>query len=169
MKCKECAEQFKDLDAVIAENKNLPGPVIQTLHSAQKIFGFLPNDVLIYVADKLGRPVSEVYGVATFYHLFHLKPKGEFQFKVCLGTACYIRGGQLIVDLLKSELGVGLGEVSEDRMFSVEAVRCIGACGLAPALMVNEKVYDRLISPAKVRAVIKEYRQLAAEAQRESA
>ena len=169
MKCKECADQLKQLDAVIAENKNLPGPIIKTLHGAQKIFGYLPLDVLTYVAEKLERPVSEVYGVATFYHLFHLQPKGKFKFKVCLGTACYIRGGQLIVDQLKNALGVGLGEVSEDMMYSVEAVRCIGACGLAPALMVNEKVYDRLISPAKVRAVINEYRQLAAEAQRASA
>jgi len=169
MKCKECAEQFRQLDAVIAQNKDLPGPIIQTLHGAQKIFGYLPRNVLEYVAKKLGRPVSEVYGVATFYHLFHLKPKGEFQFKVCLGTACYIRGGQKIVDQLKAELGVGLGDVSEDHMFSVEAVRCIGACGLAPAMMVNDKVYDRLISPAKVRAVISEYRALAAEKQRASA
>jgi len=163
MKCKECAAQFAELDQVIAENKGLPGPIIQTLHRAQVIFGFLPLDVLEYVAKKLERPVSEVYGVATFYHLFHLKPKGVYQFKVCLGTACYIRGGQMIADMLKTELGVGLGEVSEDRMYSVEAVRCIGACGLAPAMLVNEKVYDRLISPAKVRAVINEYRALAAE------
>lgn len=169
MKCKDCAAQFRELDAVIAQNKDLPGPIIQTLHAAQKIFGYLPRNVLEYVAEKLGRPVSEVYGVATFYHLFHLQPKGRFQFKVCLGTACYIRGGQQIVDQLKAELGVGLGEVSEDQMFSVEAVRCIGACGLAPAMMVNDKVYDRLISPAKVRAVINEYRALAAEEQRASA
>ncbi|MCX7848201.1 MAG: NAD(P)H-dependent oxidoreductase subunit E [bacterium] len=169
MKCKDCAELYRQLDEVIEQNKHLPGPIIQTLHGAQKIFGYLPREVLEYVANKLGHPVSEVYGVATFYHLFHLKPKGLFQFKVCLGTACYIRGGPMIVDQLKAELGIGLDEVSEDRMFSVEAVRCIGACGLAPAMMVNDKVYDRLISPAKVRAVINHYRALAAEHQRTSA
>lgn len=169
MKCKDCAEQFRQLDAVIEQNKNLPGPIIQTLHGAQKIFGYLPREVLEYVAQKLGRPVSEVYGVATFYHLFHLKPKGRFQFKVCLGTACYIRGSQMIVDILKEELGIGIGEVTDDHMFSIEAVRCIGACGLAPVMMVNDKVYDRLISPAKVRAVIAQYRALAADEERMSA
>lgn len=169
MKCKDCAELFRQLDAVIEQNKNLPGPIIQTLHGAQKIFGYLPREVLEYVAQKLGRPVSEVYGVATFYHLFHLKPKGRFQFKVCLGTACYIRGSQMIVDILKEELGIGIGEVTDDHMFSIEAVRCIGACGLAPVMMVNDKVYDRLISPAKVRAVIAQYRALAADEERMSA
>jgi len=160
---------YNQLDELIEQNKNLPGPLIQILHGAQKIFGYLPIDVLNYVAEKIGKPSSEVYGVATFYHLFHLKPKGKYQFKVCLGTACYIRGGQMIVDVIKEELGIELGEVTEDMNFSMEAVRCIGACGLAPVMMVNEKVYDKLISPAKVRAVIDEYKQLVAEQGKQSA
>jgi NADH:ubiquinone oxidoreductase subunit E len=110
-----------------------------------------------------------VYGVATFYHLFHLTPKGKFQLKVCLGTACYIRGGQMIVDIINTELGIGIGNVTEDGIFSLEVVRCIGACGLAPAMMVNDKVYDRLVSPAKIRTVINQYRVLAAEELKQSA
>jgi len=161
--------KFAQLDTIIAQYKDEPGPIIQVLHGAQGIFGYLPTDVLCYVADNLGKPRSEVYGVATFYHLFHLKPKGKYQFKVCLGTACYIRGGPTVVDVIQDELGIGLGEVTEDHVFSLEAVRCIGACGLAPALMVNDKVYDRLISAAKVRTVIREYRALAAEELKQSA
>jgi NADH-quinone oxidoreductase subunit E/NADP-reducing hydrogenase subunit HndA len=161
--------KFAQLDTIIAQYKDEPGPIIQVLHGAQGIFGHLPTDVLCYVADNLGKPRSEVYGVATFYHLFHLKPKGKYQFKVCLGTACYIRGGPTVVDVIQDELGIGLGEVTEDHVFSLEAVRCIGACGLAPALMVNDKVYDRLISAAKVRTVIREYRALAAEELKQSA
>ena len=169
MKCKETAQHYKQLDAVIEQNKHLPGPIIQTLHGAQKIFGFLPREVMEYVADKLAKPRSEVYGVATFYHLFHLTPKGMFQLKVCLGTACYIRGGQTIADIINRELGIGIGGVTEDGTFSLEVVRCIGACGLAPAMMVNETVYDRLVSTAKIRGIINQYRTLAAEAAKQSA
>ncbi|RLD11554.1 MAG: NAD(P)H-dependent oxidoreductase subunit E [Chlamydiae bacterium] len=166
---KENKELYKQLDELIKENKDLPGPLIQILHGAQGIFGYLPIDVLNYVADKLKKPSSEVYGVATFYHLFHLKPKGKYQFKVCLGTACYIRGGKMIVDVIKENLGIDMGEVTENMMFSLEAVRCIGACGLAPVMMVNDKVYDKLISPAKVRAIIDEYKNIVAEESKQSA
>ena len=169
MKDKESKKLYKQLDALIESNITLPGPLIQILHGAQEIFGYLPLDVLNYVAEKLEKPSSEVYGVATFYHLFHLKPKGKYQFKVCLGTACYIRGGKLIVDIIKEKLGIELGEVTEDMMFSMEAVRCIGACGLAPVMMVNDKVYDKLVSPAKINAVIDEYNELVAEETAKSA
>jgi len=164
MKSKDDAKLYKELDKVIKKNKSLPGPLIEILHGAQELFGYLPKEVLKYVAEKLEKPVSEVYGVATFYHLFHLKPKGKYQFKVCLGTACYIRGGQMLVDIIKEELNIDIGEATECLTFGLEAVRCIGACGLAPVMMVNDKVYDRLISPAKVRAVINEYRKLVSEA-----
>ena len=162
MKSNDTHDLYQKLDTIIEATKELPGPIIQCLHSAQELFGYLPIDVLEYVAKGLDKPVSEVYGVATFYHLFHLKPKGTFELKVCLGTACYIRGGQMIVNIIKNEIGIDIGGVTEDGMFSCEAVRCIGACGLAPVLMVNDKVYDRLISPARVRAVIAEYKQRAA-------
>jgi len=166
---KENKKLYKQLDELIKKNKDLPGPLIQILHGAQEIFGYLPLDVLNYVAEKLDKPSSEVYGVATFYHLFHLKPKGKYQFKVCLGTACYIRGGQMIVDVIKDSLGIDIGDVTEDMSFSLEAVRCIGACGLAPVMMVNDKVYDKLISTAKVKAVIDEYVNIVAEDSKQSA
>lgn len=168
--CEDCTKElYEKLDKIIEEHKDMPGPTIQVLHAAQNLCGYLPKDVLCYVAEKLDRPCSEVYGVATFYHLFHMKPKGKYQFKVCLGTACYIRGGKMICDVIKETLGLDLGEVSEDRNFSVEAVRCIGACGLAPVMMVNDTVYDRLISPARVKAVVNEYRTRVAEEQKATA
>ena len=166
---KENKKLYEQLDELIKKNKDLPGPLIQILHGAQGIFGYLPIDVLNYVAEKIDKPSSEVYGVATFYHLFHLKPKGKYQFKVCLGTACYIRGGQMIVDVIKEVLEIDMGGVTEDMMFSLETVRCIGACGLAPVMMVNDKVYDKLISAAKVRAVIEEYKKIVAEEAKQSA
>ena len=158
MNCTSCEELKQKLDQVIDENKHLPGPIIQVLHEAQKIYGYLPTHVLERVAEKLGKPRSEVYGVATFYHLFHLKPRGRYQIRVCLGTACYIRGGTTVLDVIKQEFAIDLDEVSADGMFSVEVVRCIGACGLAPVMMVNDTVYHKLISSAKVRAVLKECR-----------
>jgi len=165
MKGKDTEALYKELDRVIEENRSLPGPLIQVLHGAQKIFGYLPKEVISYVGEKLNKPSSEVYGVATFYHLFHLKPKGKYEFKVCLGTACYIRGAKMIVDVIKEDVGIDIGEVTDGGVFGLEAVRCIGACGLAPIMMVNEAVYDKLISPAKVREVISKYRRLAAKKQ----
>ena len=162
MKGKDTEALYKELDRVIEENRSLPGPIIQVLHGAQKIFGYLPKEVISYVGEKLNKPSSEVYGVATFYHLFHLKPKGKYEFKVCLGTACYIRGAKMIVDVIKEDVGIDIGEVTDGGLFGLDAVRCIGACGLAPIMMVNEAVYDKLISPAKVREVISKYRRLAA-------
>ena len=166
---KEKKELYIQLDELIQKNKDLPGPLIQILHGAQGIFGYLPVEVLEYTADKLGKPSSEVYGVATFYHLFHLKPKGKYQFKICLGTACYIRGGQMLVDVITEELDIEMGGITEDGLFSLEAVRCIGACGLAPVMLVNERVYDKLISPAKVRAAVNECKKMAAEENKLSA
>ncbi len=162
MKGKDTKALYRELDRVIEENRSLPGPLIQVLHGAQKIFGYLPKEVISYVGDKLNRPSSEVYGVATFYHLFHLKPKGKYEFRVCLGTACYIRGAKMIVDVIKEDVGIDIGEVTDEGLFGLDAVRCIGACGLAPVMMVNDTVYDKLISPARVREVISKYRRLAA-------
>lgn len=138
------AEQEKELSKVIAELKNQEGSLMQVLQHAQEIYGYLPIEVQKMVADGLGIPLSEVYGVATFYSQFTLFPKGEYKVSVCLGTACYVKGAGKIFEKLESMLGIKSGECTADGKFSLDACRCVGACGLAPVLMVNGDVYGRL-------------------------
>jgi NADH:ubiquinone oxidoreductase subunit E len=114
------------------------------LHQAQHIFGYLSKEAMIFIGKKLGIPVSGIYGVVTFYSFFNTEPKGRNQFKVCLGTACFVRGADKISDALQRHLGMKLGETSEDLKYSLEPVRCVGACGLAPVVLLNEKVYGRI-------------------------
>ena len=137
-------EQEEQLKAVIAKHKEQKGAVIPVLHEAQNIYGYLPREVQIMIAEGLGVPFAEVYGIVTFYTQFSLYPKGEYQIGVCLGTACYVKGSGDILDRIKERLGVEVGECSADGKFSIDATRCIGACGLAPVLTVNEDVYGRL-------------------------
>jgi len=127
--------------------------LIEALHSAQEAYGFLEEDVLRMVATELRVPLSKVYGVATFYNFFSLKPKGEHTCVVCMGTACYVRGGVEIVKRLSQTLGVGVGETTPDGKFTLEVMRCIGACGLAPALLVNDRVV-RQVNPDKLNRVL---------------
>lgn len=138
------AEQEQQLKQVIEENKDHEGSLMQVLQLAQGIYGYLPIEVQKMVADGLGVPLSEVYGVATFYAQFTLFPKGKNQISVCLGTACYVKGSGKIHERLEKALGIKSGECTPDGKFSLEACRCIGACGLAPVLTVNGDVYGRL-------------------------
>lgn len=137
-------EKFKKLDEVIREYKDLGGALIPVLHKAQEIFGFLPETVQYRIAQGLGVPLADVYGVVSFYALFTMVPRGENKISVCLGTACYVKGAGELVKKLADELGIKPGEITEDRKFSIEATRCIGACGLAPVITVNEEVHGRL-------------------------
>ena len=137
-------EQESQLDAVIAKHKESKGALIPVLHEAQEIYGYLPIEVQTMISDKLGVPLAEVYGVVTFYTQFSLYPKGEYKVAVCLGTACYVKGSGDVVDKFKERLGIDVGECTPDRKFSLDATRCIGACGLAPVLTVNDEVYGRL-------------------------
>jgi len=114
------------------------------LHEAQEIFGCLSYEVQKYIAEEMQIPMSDIYGVATFYSQFTLEPKGEYKVGVCLGTACYVRGAQKILDKVSEELGIKAGVTSADGKFTLEATRCIGACGLAPVMMINDDVYGRL-------------------------
>ena len=137
-------EQKKELMAVIEEHKDQEGATIPVLHKAQEIYGYLPIEVQTMIAEGLGVPLAEVYGIVTFYTQFSLSPKGKYHIGVCLGTACYVKGSGDILEKIKERLGIDVGECTADGKFSIEATRCIGACGLAPVLTVNEEVYGRL-------------------------
>jgi NADH:ubiquinone oxidoreductase subunit E len=127
------------------------------LQIAQGIFGYLPENVLKRIALALGKSYSEVAGVVGFYSFFSTVPRGKHLIRVCLGTACYVRGGKLVLEALKQELGIDVGETTEDRLFSLEVARCFGACGLAPTIMIGEEVRQR-VKPARIRAILEEYR-----------
>jgi len=137
-------EQDEKLQAVIEKYKGTDGALIPVLHEAQEIFGYLPIEVQKKVSDGLDIPMSEIYGVVTFYTQFSIYPKGKYNIGVCLGTACYVKGSGDIIDRIKERLGIEVGQCTDDGKFSLEATRCIGACGLAPVLTVNDDVYGRL-------------------------
>ena len=137
-------EQEAQLRAVIEECKDDKSLLMHVMQQAQGIYGYLPIEVQKMIADGMGVPVEKVYGVSTSYAQFALSPKGEYNISVCLGTACYVKGAQSLLDKITEILGVGAGECSDDGRFSIEACRCIGACGLAPVLTVNDEVYGKL-------------------------
>jgi NADH-quinone oxidoreductase E subunit len=139
-------ERYQDLDKTIAKYKGQQGALIQVLHKAQGIFGYLPKEVQVYIAENMGVPVTEVYGVVTFYAFFSMTPKGKHSIGICMGTACYVKGAAKILESLKAKLKVDVGGTTEDGQFTLEVLRCIGACGLAPAVMIGEDVYGRLTS-----------------------
>ena len=127
------------------------------LHKVQGEYGYLPAEVQELVAKELGIPVSRVYGIVSFYSFFTMTPKGEYPISVCLGTACYVRGAEKVLDELKRQLGIGVGEVTPDGKFSLTCLRCVGACGLAPVIEVGDKVYGRM-TPDRVKDVLAEYK-----------
>ena len=153
----ENQEKFQQLQKVIDEWKDKEGPLMPVLHSAQEIFGCLSLDVQKYISKELDIPVSDIYGVATFYSQFTLKPKGKYRIGVCMGTACYVKGAQAILDELKKVLDLEVGETSDDGLFTLDATRCLGACGLAPIMMINDDVYGRL-KPEDFKGIIDKYR-----------
>jgi len=137
-------EQEKKLQAVIAANKHDKSRLMAVMQEAQEIYGYLPMEVQSMIAEGMEVPLEKVFGVATFYAQFSLSPKGKYNISVCLGTACYVKGAQKLLDRLTEVLGIKPGECTPDGKFSLEACRCIGACGLAPVLTVNDEVYGRL-------------------------
>lgn len=150
-------EQEDALRAVIARYKGQPGATMPVLQAAQEIFGYLPEEVQIIVAEGLELPLSEIYGVATFYAQFTLNPKGEHEVSVCLGTACYVKGAGDILAEVEKQLGIKSGSVTPDGKFSLNSCRCIGACGLAPVMTVGDDVYGRL-TPDQVGPILDKYR-----------
>ncbi|MCL2752498.1 MAG: NAD(P)H-dependent oxidoreductase subunit E [Firmicutes bacterium] len=147
------AHQYEQLGNVIDFYKDKEGSLIQVLHAAQDIFGYLPLELQAYISEKTGVPLADVTGVVSFYSFFSEKPRGEHTIRVCLGTACYVRGGKKIVDFLRTYLGCELGETTADGKFTFEVARCIGACGLAPAMMIDDTVYKQ-VNPAKLGAIL---------------
>ncbi|MCR4686597.1 MAG: NADH-quinone oxidoreductase subunit NuoE [Lachnospiraceae bacterium] len=149
-------EQEEKLMQVIAEHKDLKGALMPVMQKAQDIYGYLPIEVQTMIADGLGVPLEKVYGVATFYSQFSLNPKGKYQISVCLGTACYVKGSGDVYSKLEDVLGIKGGECTPDRKFSLDACRCVGACGLAPVMMINDEVYGRL-TPDQIQGIIDKY------------
>jgi len=149
-------EQAGKLDEVIAGLKGQEGAVMPALHQAQDIYGYLPLEVQQKIAKGLGVPLEEVYGVSTFYSQFSLTPKGRNHVSVCLGTACYVKGADKVLERIQQKLGIGPEECTEDGAFSLTACRCIGACGLAPVMTVNEDVYGRLV-PEDIDGILAKY------------
>ena len=150
-------EQEERLRQVIAEHKGQPGATMPVLQAAQEIFGYLPEEVQIMVAEGLDIPLSEVYGVASFYAQFSMNPKGRYQISVCLGTACYVKGADKVLERITQKLGIQPEECTEDGAFSLTACRCVGACGLAPVMMINNDVYGRL-TPDQVGPILDMYK-----------
>ena len=147
------SKQFADMDRVIRLYAGERVQLIRILQKAQEIFGYLPEEVQAYIAEKLEIPVSEVNGVVTFYSLFATEPKGKYTLSVCMGTACYVKGAQALMDALKEELKIDEGETTPDGVFTIKSTRCVGACGLAPILMANEDVYGKA-SPGEIKKII---------------
>ncbi len=141
----------------IEQNRETKGALIPVLHKVQTIYGYLPEDVLQIVSEELKVPMTEIYGVASFYSIFSLEPKGEHIIRVCLGTACYVKGAQLLIDEISKDLKIEVGQTTPDGKFTLEACRCLGACGLAPVLTVGEKVYGRLV-PESIPGILAEYK-----------
>ena len=137
-------EQEKALRKVIAEHRSDRGCLMPILHKAQEIYGYLPAEVQTLIAEELNIPLSEVYGVATFYTQFSLQPKGKHRISVCLGTACYVKGSDKILAAVERELRISCGECTPDGRVSIDSCRCVGACGLAPVMIVDDDVYGRL-------------------------
>jgi NADH:ubiquinone oxidoreductase subunit E len=140
---KDWEEKYRELDEVIERYGQQEGQLIRILKEAQDIFGYLPEEVQTYIAGKLNLPVSEVNGVVTFYALFHTEPQGKYSINICLGTACYVQGAQGIFDEFRRQLDLREGNTSADGLFTVKSTRCVGACGLAPVLTVDDKVYGK--------------------------
>ena len=156
--CTQCSkEKEQKLQEIIAKYKDTRGALIQVLHEAQDVYGYLPLEVQLKVAEGLKIPLAEVYGVVSFYTQFTTNPKGEYRISVCMGTACYVKGSQAVLDKIVARLGCPVGSISPDGKYSVDANRCVGACGLAPVMMVNDDVYGRM-TPDQVDDVLAKYK-----------
>ncbi len=151
------ADVRKKVEDICQSYSEESSPLMMILSDVQKQFGYIPLEIQEIISQKTGIPVAEIYGVVTFYSFFSLKPKGKYVVGICLGTACYVKNSQAVLDKFNQLLGAGPGETTEDGLFTVEAIRCIGACALAPALSVNGKVYPK-VTPDQVQKIIDEYR-----------
>jgi NADH-quinone oxidoreductase subunit E len=150
-------DQYRELGAFIDSMRNVPGPLIQVLHRAQHIFGYLPIEVQHFVSRKMNISQSKIYGVVTFYNFFRTEPIGEHIINICLGTACHVKGAGDVSLALQKELDIKIGSTTADRFFTLSTARCFGACGLAPVIMIDDEVYGRL-NPQKAVQVVNAFR-----------
>ena len=150
-------ELIKQLENILDDYIEKPGALIPVLQIAQRMFGYLPESSLKLISKKLDKPFSEVAGVVSFYSFFTRVPRGKYLVRVCLGTACYVRGGKEVLESFKNELGIEVGETTGDKLFSLDVGRCFGACGLAPVIMINDDVHQR-VKPAKVYDILNQYK-----------
>ena len=158
-KCTGCAqsqEKASALQAIIKQYKDTQGSLIQVLHEAQEIYGYLPLEVQREIAEQMDIPLAEVYGVVSFYTQFSINPKGKYKINVCMGTACYVKGANDILGKFLERLSIEVGECTSDGKFSLDSCRCIGACGLAPVVTINDEVYGRL-TPEQVDEIMNQY------------
>ena len=155
--CKEAIPQLDELNGIIEEQAHIPGSLMTVLHRAQHMYGFLPKDVLYVISKGLDIPISEVMGIVTFYSFFSTTPKGKYDIQVCMGTACYVRGADRVLEKFSDELEIEMGATTEDKLFTLTHSRCIGACGLAPVVSVNGAIH-REVRADEVVGIIKEYR-----------
>ena len=149
-------QKLEQIAAVIEKYEAKPSNLIMILHASQGIYGYLPYEIQKFIADKMNIPVSEVSGVVSFYSFFSTKPKGKHSVLVCMGTACYVRGGKKLVDGLQKQLNVDVNNTTEDGKFTLNVARCIGACGLAPAMMIDDTVH-KAVNPNKLESILSKY------------
>jgi NADH-quinone oxidoreductase subunit E len=149
-------EQLQQVDAIIEKYRGKPGSLIPVLEEAQGVLGYLPHEIQHHIAQGLNLPQSQVFGVVTFYSFFTMVPRGRHTIRLCLGTACYVRGGKKNLDRIVQELGIDAGDTTPDRRFSLETIRCLGACGLAPVIVIDEDTYKQ-VKAQKIHAMLERY------------
>ncbi len=148
---------YERLHKVIEEKKNLQNPVIEILRIAQEIFGYLPIEVQEYIAAEMNIPASKIYGIVTFYNFFSMKPRGKYIINVCTGTACFVKGAPRLIQMLSEVLNIQMGETTPDGLFTMSAVRCVGACSLAPVFVIGEEAYGRIENKDKISEILKRF------------
>jgi len=148
--------KFAPVDEILVKYKDVKGSLIPILQAVQDVYRYLPEDVMAYVAEEINVPLSRIYGVITFYAQFHLKPRGEYIIRICVGTACHVKGAGKVVTAFEDKLAVKAGETTPDLKFTIEPIACIGACGLAPVIMINNDTYGK-VSPKKVGEILANY------------
>lgn len=156
--CKGCTAPTRMIE-IGKKYKGVDGGIMEALHEVQNEYGYISEENQKYLSDMLNIPLSEIYGIITFYSRFSLKPKGKYNIQVCMGTACYVKGSEKVINKLKKILGIDIDEVTGDGMFSIESVRCIGACALAPAVVVNADVYGK-VTETMIEEIIAKYRKM---------
>lgn len=151
-------ELYDQLKKVIDEKKALRNPLIEILRTAQEIFGYLPIEVQEFIANEMDIPASKIYGVVTFYNFFSMKPRGKYTLNVCTGTACFVKGAPRLIQMVSELLGIGMGETTPDRLFTMSAVRCVGACSLAPVFVIGEDTFGRIENKDKITEILARYK-----------